>query len=67
MNKISLTLKELVEKTGCQPYIIKYLHSCRRLPIIKESSGAGYPVLYSFEAIEIIKAHVSKQYTESSN
>ncbi|NQU68801.1 MAG: hypothetical protein HQ510_12730 [Candidatus Marinimicrobia bacterium] len=60
MNEITLTLKQLVEKTNCPPYIIKYLHDCKRLPVFRESSGAGYPILYEPEAVDIIKTHVAK-------
>jgi hypothetical protein len=64
--KETLTLKKLVEKTGAPPYTIKYLYQCQRLPIVRESSGPGYPIEFGHGAIQIILSHVSKQHTESS-
>lgn len=55
-----LTKKQLVERTGAQPYTIDYLYRCSRLPIIKESSGSGYPIIFHPDCIEIVKAHLRK-------
>ena len=51
-----LTRKELVEATGCPPYLIAYYGQCGYLPIIKPSTGPGDPVLFDAAAIEVIKA-----------
>lgn len=56
----TLTLKTLTEKTGAPFYTIKYLHTCRRLPVIKESKGQGYPVQFHPDSIQIVKQHLSK-------
>lgn len=55
-----LTKKQLVELTGAPPYTIDYLYRCNRLPIIKKSSGSGYPVIFHPDCIEIVKAHLRK-------
>lgn len=58
-NKL-ITLKTLVELTGAPPYIIKYLNSCRRLPVIQNSKGQGYPVIYSAKAVKVVKGHLER-------
>lgn len=55
-----LTKKQLVALTNAQPYTIDYLYRCNRLPIIKKSTGAGYPVVFHPDCIEIIKNHLHK-------
>ena len=60
------TLKWLVEKSGAPPYIIKYLYSCKRLPVIRESCGVGYPVIFDERAVEIVKAHILRTHNERS-
>ncbi|HIC76757.1 MAG TPA: hypothetical protein EYO89_02690 [Candidatus Dadabacteria bacterium] len=64
MQKQNLTLKVLSEKANCAPFIVKYLYSCRRLPVIKESLGSGYPVIFHPDAINIVKAHLNKAQPE---
>ena len=61
MKEEQITQKNLVELTGAPPYIIKYLNACKRLPVIQESFGIGYPVLYHPDAIQIIKEHLNKR------
>lgn len=58
-----LTLKELVQLTGSPPHIIKYLTGLGRLPIIKDSAGAGYPRRYHQDAIKIVREHLAKSDT----
>lgn len=58
--KIPLFKKELVGLTGAPPYTIDYLYRCNRLPIIKESSGSGYPIIFHPDCVEIVKAHLRK-------
>ena len=60
MSKQKITTKNLSEITGAPPYIIRYLHTCGRLPVEKKSLGAGYPVLYKPEAIEVVQEHLAK-------
>ena len=55
------TLKTLSEKTDCPPYIIKYLHQCRRLPVVKKSPGTGYKIHWGAEAVQIVKEHMEKR------
>lgn len=55
-----LTLKELVHETGAAPHVIRYLLGLGRLPILQHSAGAGYPVIYSPNAILIVKEHLIK-------
>lgn len=55
-----LTKKQLIAQTGAPPYTIDYLYRCNRLPIIKESSGSGYPVIFHPDCIDIVKKHLNK-------
>lgn len=61
-----LTLKTLVQLTGSPPHIIKYLTGLGRLPIIKDSAGAGYPRRYHRDAIKIVQEHLCKSGKYSS-
>ena len=56
----SLTRKQLVKLTSAKPYTIAYLKDCGRLPIIKESSGYGYSVVFHLDCIEIVKNHLRR-------
>ena len=56
-----ITLKDLQDKTDAQAYVIHYLKGCKRLPIVQESKGRGYPTLYHPDAIQIVKDHLSKR------
>lgn len=60
MTEKTYTLKTLSEETDAPPYIIKYLHQCRRLPIAKESEGCGYKVHWKSEAVEIVRKHMAR-------
>ncbi|MFC1527956.1 hypothetical protein ACFL5D_04380 [Candidatus Neomarinimicrobiota bacterium] len=60
-DKKRLFKRELVKLTGAPPYTIDYLYRCNRLPIIKESGGAGYPVIFHPDCIEIVKKHLNKR------
>ncbi|NQV37298.1 MAG: hypothetical protein HQ509_04725 [Candidatus Marinimicrobia bacterium] len=55
-----LTLKDIAREAGCPPYIVRYLYTNNRLPVIKASRGAGYPVKFHPDAIQIVKDHVNK-------
>lgn len=55
-----LTLKQLVRETGAPPHVVRYLYGLGRLPIQRQSPGPGYPILYSNDAILIIKQHLIK-------
>lgn len=61
MQKEQITQKDLVESTGAPPYIIKYLNDCKRLPVIQDSIGIGYPTFYHPDAIQVIKEHLKKR------
>ena len=56
-----ITFGELVKESGAPFYIVKYLYQCKRLPIIEESIGAGYPTLFDTESIFVVKKHMEKQ------
>jgi len=60
MTNQKLTLKALQDATNAPIYLIQYLKACNRLPIIKQSSGRGYPTYYSARAIDIVKHHMQK-------
>lgn len=49
-----LTKRDLVEATGCPPYLIAYYTQCGYLPLIKRSSGPGHPNIFDPRAIEVI-------------
>ena len=55
-----LTLKGLVTETGAAPHVIRYLLGLGRLPVLRESVGAGYPVIYSPDALLVIRQHLDK-------
>ena len=55
-----LTLKDLVRETGAPPHVVRYLHGLGRLPVLRESPGPGYPVVFSQDAISIIRNHLDK-------
>lgn len=59
-----LTRKELVEATGCAPYLIRYYTECGYLPMIKQSSGPGHPVVFHRDAISEIKRRMAQRSTK---
>ena len=59
--KEGLTRKEIVKSTGCPPYLVAYYSACGYLPIIKQSSGPGNPVLYHPDAIPEIKRRMAQR------
>ena len=61
LEKAEYTKKELQKMTGAPPYTIAYLNDCGRLPIIRESRGRGYSILYHADSIQIIKDHLDKR------
>ena len=60
MKNKNLTLSQLVKFTGAKPYQVKYLHSLGKLPTIRGSQGAGIPILYLPDSIQIVKDHISR-------
>lgn len=60
MTNKKLTLKTIQKATGAPIYLIQYLKACNRLPIIKQSSGRGYPTYYDVKAIDVVKRHMLK-------
>ena len=65
-NIVGLTRKQLMRSTNCQPYILSYLRECGHLPILHQSAGAGYPILYHPDAVQIIKQHLAKSQVKTS-
>lgn len=61
MQTRSLTQKELVKLTACRPYLIRYYYECGYLPVDKESTGPGDPVIYKPAAIGIIKKRMAEK------
>ena len=59
-DKKQLTKKRLVALTGAQPYTVDYLYRCNRLPVVKQSKGAGYPIIFHPDCVEIVKKHIRK-------
>ena len=56
-----LTRKQLGKVTGAPIYLINYLRDCQRLPIVRESRGRGFPILYHPDCVKVIRDHMSKQ------
>lgn len=55
-----LILKDLVKKTGAPRHVIDYLVGLGRLPLIRESSGAGYPRIFHSDSVQIVRDHLKK-------
>ena len=60
MNTQNLTLSKLVKLTGAKPYQITYLHSLGKLPTQRDSQGAGIPIIWDYDAIQVIKDHINR-------
>jgi|TARA_Y100000310_G_scaffold89265_1_gene86383 hypothetical protein len=60
MAKRYLTKKQLTAETSAPGYTIDYLRDCKRLPIVYESRGQGYPTLYHPDAVKVVKDHLQK-------
>jgi len=56
-----LTRKELANKGGCPFYLIDYLRSLNRLPILKASTGKGDPNIFAPEALSVLKKYLRKR------
>ncbi len=56
----AMTRQELIDATGVEWYVIEYLYRKQRLPTVRDSQGRGYPRLYHPDAVEIVKAHISR-------
>lgn len=50
-----LTRKELVKATGIPPYLIAYYTQCGYLPVIKQSTGPGNPIIYHPNAVRVVQ------------
>ncbi len=57
----TLARKDLVEATGCPPYLIAYYTQCGYLPIIRPSSGAGRPIIYHPDAISVVRERMASR------
>lgn len=55
-----LVLKDLVKTTGAPRHVIDYLVGLGRLPLLRESSGAGYPRIFHPDAVKIVQEHLAK-------
>lgn len=56
-----MTKKQLRQELNCPGYIISYLHDCGKLPIVRDSKGKGYPILYHPDCVRVIQEHMRKQ------
>ena len=56
-----MTKKQLRQELNCPGYIINYLNDCGKLPIVRDSKGKGYPVLFHPDSVKVIQDHMSKQ------
>ncbi len=54
------TRKEICRITGATINQIAYLRDLKVLPIVQQSAGPGFPVIYSEEAIDVVKQHLQK-------
>lgn len=61
MNTQNLTLSRLVKLTGAKPYQVKYLHSLGKLPVVRDSQGAGIPIIWDSEAVAILRNYIAKR------
>lgn len=64
MENKKLTLKDVARHANCPPYIVRYLYTCKRLTILKDTTGVGDYVEFAHEAIEQVKAHLNKNQPE---
>ena len=55
-----ITRKTIMQETGAPHYVVDYLRCAGRLPIVKDSPGAGVPVLFGIKSIEIVKEHIER-------
>lgn len=60
MTTKELTRKELCKLTGASVNQIDYLRDMRRLPVKQDTTGAGRPIVYQPEAVEIVLQHLGK-------
>lgn len=61
--KTVLTRKTLIKETGATINQIAYLRDMGRLPIKHNTTGAGRPIVYEPEAIEVVLEHLNKSKT----
>ena len=60
-NEHGLTRGQLVEVTGCPPYLVSYYSQCGYLPIARPSPGPGTPILYDPRAVEVIQIRMRRR------
>ena len=58
--KTVLTRKALIKETGATINQIAYLRDMERLPIERETTGAGIPIVYKPEAVQVVLDHIGK-------
>ena len=58
--KTVLTRKTLIKETGATINQIAYLRDMGRLPIKHQTTGAGRPIIYKPEAIQVVLDHIRK-------
>jgi hypothetical protein len=55
-----LTRKALCKITGANINQVAYLRDMSLLPIERGTKGAGHPIIYKSEAIEVVLKHLGK-------
>ena len=58
--KQGLKQSDIVDKTGAPFYTVQYLHKCKKLPIIKQSTGRGKATIFPPESINIVEKHINR-------
>ncbi len=58
--KNGMTRKQIAAETGAPWYTVHYLNSLGKLPIIRDSSGPGNPVIFDQKAVDVVKAHLRR-------
>ena len=60
MKKPELTRKQLCKLTGASVNQVDYLRDMERLPVKRETTGAGRPIVYLPEAVNVVLEHLGK-------
>jgi hypothetical protein len=55
-----LTRKIIIRRTGAPTWLVDYLKANNRLPLAKDSTGSGNPVIFKPEALDIVIAHLER-------
>jgi len=56
-----LTRGDLCQATGAKFFLIDYLRSLGRLPVIRKSEGRGVPTLFHPDSIKIVRKYLDNR------